>query len=404
MLPKTENGSADRAMPHFVRDAGLAGLAVLIAASATAADDALKPGQRTRATGDRALFSVTQDSEGEISPSASATRIPVQWSSWTRVLPAAETVDSDSPEFEPAPAPSPVSEPDLQDEQYTALEAAAETKSQISQQPSQRYYQVRPSDSGFGSRIEYVMSGGLVDSSVETVGDWWEHRADQMLNHLESNKKSSQHQAAQGSPAESQAAASAHGAEFFESRPIAVAAKPTPQASATKPLIRQTAATDEADPDYSPAPVSRLRRDIRSIKPTLNYALKNIPKGQLPDDFDTQIDQGEYQTRQSSPIVYQWASTDFYHYPIYFEDPALERYGHTYHPIVQPFASTGRFATQLVGLPYQMALHPICSKRYSLGYYRPGEVAPKKYPQIPFNEEATITEAATLIGLFFLIP
>ena len=100
----------------------------------------------------------------------------------------------------------------------------------------------------------------------------------------------------------------------------------------------------------------------------------------------------------------QWAPTNFYHYPLYFEDPSLERYGHTYHPLIQPFASTGRFATQLVGLPYQMTLHPIASREYALGYYRPGECAPKKHYQIPFNEEATLMQVAIIAGLIIVIP
>ena len=156
--------------------------------------------------------------------------------------------------------------------------------------------------------------------------------------------------------------------------------------------------------DASDLGKTRLRTDIREIRPTLGYAMRNIDAGQLPEGFNEKLDQGDYIARQSSPAVLQWAPTNLYHNPLYFEDPALERYGHTYPPVVQPFASAGRFATQLVGLPYQMSLHPVHSREYTLGYYRPGECAPKKHYQIPFNEEAAIVQAAAMAGFFLIFP
>lgn len=181
--------------------------------------------------------------------------------------------------------------------------------------------------------------------------------------------------------------------DVYETRPIAV----------DGPRIRQVSQTqDEAVPQATSG--SRLKTDIRMIQPSLSYALKEIDPQQLPQDFNDKLTRGEYVARQPSPTVLQWAPTNFYHYPLYFEDPALERYGHTYSPLVQPFASTGKFAVQLVGLPYQMALHPVTSRQYALGYYRPGETAPKKLYQIPYNTEATLVQTAAVIGLFLILP
>ncbi len=155
------------------------------------------------------------------------------------------------------------------------------------------------------------------------------------------------------------------------------------------------------DPDSQ---IARLTRDITKIQPTLSYALEGIREDQLPDDFFERMDNGAYVSRSNAPTVLQWAPTNLYHNPLYFEDPALERYGHTYHPLIQPFASSGRFATQLVGLPYQMVLHPVHSKEYALGYYRPGDYAPKKLYQIPFNEEASLMQIAVVAGLILIFP
>jgi hypothetical protein len=177
--------------------------------------------------------------------------------------------------------------------------------------------------------------------------------------------------------------------DFYDIHPVAISAPVSQEAA--EPLLTENG-------------INRLKTDIRTIEPTLNYALKGIDPTQLPADFNRKMDNGDYAPRTTSPTVFQWAPTNLYHYPLYFEDPSLERYGHTYHPLVQPFASTGRFATQLVGLPYQMTLHPIHSHDYTLGYYRPGECAPKKHYQIPFNEEATIIQVATVVGLIMILP
>lgn len=106
--------------------------------------------------------------------------------------------------------------------------------------------------------------------------------------------------------------------------------------------------------------------------------------------------------RNFSHIHYCWEPTNLYHYPIYFEDVPLERYGHTRHYLLQPFCSGALFAVQLFGLPYQMSIDPMCTKQYSLGYYRPGECVPYKYYQIPWNTCAAITEAGVIAGGYFL--
>jgi len=181
--------------------------------------------------------------------------------------------------------------------------------------------------------------------------------------------------------------------DVFDASPVAVLA---PEVA---PAVHLQQSQDER-----PESSQRLKTDIRTIKPSLSYALRDIDATQLPSDYDSRLDKGEYVARKMSPAVLQWAPTNFYHYPLYFEDPALERYGHAYHPIVQPFVSTGLFASQLVGLPYQMVINPVHSKQYALGYYRPGEPAPKKHYQIPWNNEAVVMQTAAVVGLFLIIP
>jgi hypothetical protein len=195
--------------------------------------------------------------------------------------------------------------------------------------------------------------------------------------------------------------------DVYDQRPRAVTVGPVVQASAEE---SGSAGSDSGTSEHADGQTAarnvrgRLTRDITEIQPNLSYALRGINEEQLPDDFHEKSESGEYEVREHQPTVMQWAPTNLYHHPLYFEDPALERYGHTYHPLVQPFASTGRFAVQLVGLPYQMTLQPVHAKEYTLGWYRPGDCAPKKHYQIPFNEEAALMQAAVASGLILIIP
>ena len=63
-----------------------------------------------------------------------------------------------------------------------------------------------------------------------------------------------------------------------------------------------------------------------------------------------------------------------------------------------------RLGAQLALLPYQMALKPPLHHRYALGYYRPGEWAPKLHYQIPLNAKAAAVQAGVMTGAFFIFP
>lgn len=145
-------------------------------------------------------------------------------------------------------------------------------------------------------------------------------------------------------------------------------------------------------------------RKITDIKPTLEYAWGDEDASKLPDDFYSKLDNGEYVSRVAPRTVLQWEPTNLWYHPLYFEDPGLERYGHTQRPLLQPLVSSGRFFGQVAMLPYQMTLHPPSSKEFALGYYQPGEWAPKKRYRIPFNEEASAVQFLWITGLVLLIP
>ena len=152
----------------------------------------------------------------------------------------------------------------------------------------------------------------------------------------------------------------------------------------------------------------RNLKSIRDIQPFADYQ----PGTHIEQDLDpafvapAEVELGDVSDggRNYEAILYQWQASNLHHNPLYFQDAGLERYGHVHHELVQPFVSVGKFGMQLIGLPYQMTIDPVCRKQYALGYYRPGECAPKQTHQIPWNSTAALNQAAVVTGLTFAIP
>jgi len=165
--------------------------------------------------------------------------------------------------------------------------------------------------------------------------------------------------------------------------------------------------------ELPPMPTPDLEGPRRSVRPiteispyydlTVDQDIRDYAD-QRAAEYNVKFGDESYQPRMFPDVAMAWEPTNFYHFPLYFEDPALERYGHTRSFLVQPFVSGARFTGQLLALPYQMTIDPIDKPVYALGWYRPGEVAPKLKYQVPFNAQAAAVEAAVVTGMFFLIP
>lgn len=188
----------------------------------------------------------------------------------------------------------------------------------------------------------------------------------------------------------------------------------------------QADAPDAPLPDDDLAPQSPLRtqpiplRPITQIQPFFDYSptgddpcehLCPAPEGLCPDDPNRLCPQPYDMPMSASAeryfphLAFYWAASDLFHNPLYFENPALERYGHVHvNDCVEPAYSMARFGAQLVGLPYQMALDHACRRQYALGWYRPGDFAPKLIYQPPLNARAAGTAAAAYTGIFLLVP
>ncbi|EAQ81347.1 hypothetical protein [Blastopirellula marina] len=99
-----------------------------------------------------------------------------------------------------------------------------------------------------------------------------------------------------------------------------------------------------------------------------------------------------------------WTASALCHKPLYFEERALERYGHMTGPITQPLLSGAHFFVSAAVLPYQMGMYPPSECQYALGYYRPGSCAPYLLPPVPISLRGAAAQAAVVTGAVYWIP
>lgn len=161
--------------------------------------------------------------------------------------------------------------------------------------------------------------------------------------------------------------------------------------------------------DYEPFRVAAQEKDCATICPCADGPDCRKPGGTKPCPCPEDVIKQPWIVKTYTPRafdenVFNWDASNVYSYPLYFEDKALERYGHTHCAVLQPFISVRRIGAQLALLPYQMALKPPLHHRYALGYYRPGEWAPKLHYQIPLNAKAAVVQAGVMSGAFFVFP
>ena len=103
---------------------------------------------------------------------------------------------------------------------------------------------------------------------------------------------------------------------------------------------------------------------------------------------------------------YQWSATKLCHRPLYFEQVNLERYGYTVSPLLQPAISGAHFFLTIPTLPYKMVVQPPRECVYTLGHYRSGSPAPRRWHHMDlvWDPTAATVEGLVVTGLVFLIP
>jgi hypothetical protein len=101
---------------------------------------------------------------------------------------------------------------------------------------------------------------------------------------------------------------------------------------------------------------------------------------------------------------YTWKASGLCHKPLYFEQSHMERYGHSWGPLLDPVISGAHFFASVPMLPYRMGLEPPCECIYPLGHYRPGSCAPHYIEPWPWSIRGGALQATAVTGLIFAVP
>jgi hypothetical protein len=143
------------------------------------------------------------------------------------------------------------------------------------------------------------------------------------------------------------------------------------------------------------------KRDITTI--TVGLLIEGVEGTDFPCDcrLGRDYDAPQFAGRNFAPTLFTWKASGTCHKPLYFEDVELERYGHSWNPIVEPFVSAGHFFVSVPLLPYNMGLRPPNECVYTLGYYRPGNCAPYMFEPFPLSVRAAAAEAAGITAFAF---
>ncbi len=138
-------------------------------------------------------------------------------------------------------------------------------------------------------------------------------------------------------------------------------------------------------------------RERQKLKP-INAITNKIAAE--PGDFPPECNLGDppYKPRCYPEMVYAWKASNLCHKPLYFEQPAVERYGHALPPFIQPLASGAHFFVDVLLLPYHMGLELPQECVYSLGYYRPGSCAPMHIDGFPISARAAAFQAGAILS------
>jgi hypothetical protein len=174
-------------------------------------------------------------------------------------------------------------------------------------------------------------------------------------------------------------------------------------------------------PDLGPGEESPLARPhlpeadchdeyIRVKNYTLNKLSLDItaprdPKPETPYvPYECSLSNDPFQPRSWPLLTYTWKASALCHKPLYFEEMAAERYGHSHGPGLEYVSSFIHFFGSLALLPYCVGVETPCECIYDLGYYRVGDCAPYEFDAFPLSVRGALTGAVGYCGVVALFP
>jgi len=126
----------------------------------------------------------------------------------------------------------------------------------------------------------------------------------------------------------------------------------------------------------------------------------------MPEDCSADLFQAgsALRDRRWQLSEFNWAASDLFGQPAYFDDPILERYGQSHHALIQPALSGAHFFSQFPLMPYKIGIDRPHDQIYTLGYHRPGSPMPLLGRRLPWEADAAGFESMSWVALLFIFP
>ena len=102
-------------------------------------------------------------------------------------------------------------------------------------------------------------------------------------------------------------------------------------------------------------------------KLSIDIGVTGNPRGHRCSSTNACSSTDPFKPRSWQFTTYTWKASALCHKPLYFEDEALERYGHSHGPVCEYGASFVHFFGDLALLPYQVGVETPCECIYDLG-------------------------------------
>jgi hypothetical protein len=159
-------------------------------------------------------------------------------------------------------------------------------------------------------------------------------------------------------------------------------------------------------PQFTPEETCKIAYDkVKAItlkKLSIDITVSGRTGTDVPNECSLTTD--AFEPRCWRLTTYTWKASALCHKPLYFEDVALERYGHSHGPVCEYVASFAHFFGDVALLPYHVGVETPCECIYDLGYYRPGNCAPYMLDPFPVSLRGALTAGVGYCGVVALFP
>lgn len=136
----------------------------------------------------------------------------------------------------------------------------------------------------------------------------------------------------------------------------------------------------------------------------LSVSIKVAGEAGTDVPFECKLSDDPFDPRSWKLTTFTWKASALCHKPVYFEEVALERYGHSHGPVCEYFVSFAHFFGNVALLPYHMGVETPTECIYTLGYYRPGNCAPYMIDPFPISLRGAAFGAVGYCGTVALFP